>query len=243
MRIDDLASENVNPLDTDYLPTDNGTETQKIKLFNIVSSKHKEWLRANGFVYEDAAICAHGVLPNNFAVASGGGKYNWMVEVPRKNWDPTNGFASSVIHPAFTVNGAQKRILIGKYIASKPATEARSLPNQIPLVSQTFDQQLAEATALNTNGVTGWHVMTNAEWALLALISKNLGVTVYGNNNYGRDVDDPSVTFRLNDPTQFGSTGDAKSYTGSGGHRSSHNNQLDGIFDRLCSLCENGDLE
>ncbi len=229
-------SECVNPTDTQTIPIDppHGSEgeTQRVQLFNIVSAKHKEWLRANGFVYTDSQLCVHGVLPNNFAIASGGGKYNWMVEIPRKNWDPTNGFASAEKALAFTVNNLQKRIFIGKYIASKPDTEARSLPNQIPLVGQTFDQQLTQIAALNSAGVTGWHMMTNAEWALVAQISKGLGVTVYGNNNYGRDVDDKSVTFRMSDPTLFGgSTGDGKSYTGSGGHRTSHNNQLDGIFD------------
>ena len=204
--------------------------------FLPITSRLIQWLQANGYTEGTDLIEQSTYLPNNYAILDANNNYNQMVEIPRKNFDPTNLFASSTIHPAFTVDSTQSRIFIGKGQAvDDGAGHPVSWMNHIPMVSKTFDQELAACAQLN-NGSTiiGYHQMTNAEWALVAQISKQqLGTTpVYGNNNWGQDVDARDITFRLGTPAAFTDhTSDGKSYTGSGGHRTSHNYQPDGIFD------------
>lgn len=201
-----------------------------------ITSRLIQWLGANGYVKGSDLIQQSVYLPNNYAILDANNNYNQMVETPRKNWDPTNGFASATIHPAFTVNATQSRIFIGKGQAvDDGAGHPVSWMNNIPMVNKTFDQEQAAIAQLN-NGttITGYHQMTNVEWALLAQISKQqLGTTpVYGNNNWGQDIDARDITFRLNTPAAFTDhVSDGKSFTGSGGHRTSHNYQPDGIFD------------
>lgn len=196
-------------------------------------SSLRAYLISEGYNPTSELISEHKYLSNNFAVLDANNNYHQMVEVPRKNWDSANGFAAATIDPAFIVNSTQKRLMIGKYQASTNSSgQLVTHANKVPLVSKTFDQELALAVALNNGtAITGFHQMTNPEWALLARISKNLGITVYGNNNYGRDIDDKSITFRMSYPENFAGSGDGKSYTGSGGVKTSHNGQLDGIFD------------
>jgi len=198
-----------------------------------LTSKLRNWLKTNGYKSDDDMIIPHNLLPNNYAIIDKNGEAHSMVEIPRKNWDPTNQFASSTIHPAFMVNGVQKRVFIGKYQASLDGSNYVTRPNMAVKTGLTFDQELAAASALN-NGttVTGFHLMTNAEWALVSQLCKNNSTIPYGNNSYGRDTDNKSITGRLEDPTLFaGSTGNARWYSGSGGHLTSHNLQESGIFD------------
>src|SRR5690606_37692125 len=142
---------------------------------------------------------AHQLLPNNYAVVDKYGIPHWVVEIPRKNWDPSNLFSSSTIHPAFIVNGAQKRIFIGKYQISQVSVGGNNRyvtwANQAVKHSINFDNMDTAISDLN-NGttITGFHMLTNAEWALVALLCKARALMPYGNNNYGRDTDDKSIT-------------------------------------------------
>lgn len=215
----------------------NAVETLKIKDLNVtyakLSSYLKEFLVSNGYSSEDLQLIPHNWLPNNYAIIDKNGKAHQMVEIPRKNWDVANGFAGATIHPAFTVDGAQKRIFIGKYQASMDGAYYVTKANAEVKHSLTFDQELAAATALNGGAITGFHLMTNAEWALVALLSHN-GLTMpYGNNNYGRDIDDKSITgvFEAGSAAVWGTSGTARTKTGSMGVKSSHNHQESGIYD------------
>jgi len=197
--------------------------------------KHIQWLNSNGFGNNDDFIVPHQLLPNNYAILDKNGNYHWMVEIPRKNWDSTNLFASSTIHPAFTVQGAQKRIFIGKYQASvNSAGQYVTHANQNVKQSINFDSADAAAQSLNDgSSITGFHLMTNAEWALIALISKYLNTMPSGNNNYGRDVSDKFVTGVLESgyEANFGSASPARWLAGSGGVKTSHDGTPAGIFD------------
>ncbi len=204
--------------------------------FLPITSRLIQWLQANGYTEGADLIEQSAYLPNNYAILDANNNYNQMVEIPRKNFDPTNLFASATIHPAFTTNSTQKRVFIGKGQAVDDGNgHPVSWMNNIPKNSLTFDQELAACAQLNNGStITGFHQMTNAEFALIQEISKNqLGTTeLYGNNNWGQDIDAKDVTFRLNVPAAFTDhVSDGKSYTGSGGHRTSHNYQPDGIFD------------
>jgi hypothetical protein len=76
------------------------------------------------------------------------------------------------------------------------------------------------------NKGTGWHLMTNAEWAALALFCKQNGFMPRGNNNSGADIGVPA------ERAVFASTpGALRTLTGSGPLSWSHNGTPFGIFD------------
>ena len=217
------------------LATD-AVETAKIKDGNVtylkLKSQLQEYLKAQGFTAEDNQIIPHNWMPNNYAVIDKNGKAHMMVEIPRKNWDAANQFAGAAIHPAFTINGAQKRIFIGKYQASMDGAYYVTCANATVKHSLTFEQELAAAAALNGGSISGFHLMTNAEWALVALMSKANATLPYGNNAYGRDNDNKLITGIMEEPANFaGASGNGKWLTGTGGILTSHNWQESGIFD------------
>ena len=111
-----------------------------------------------------------------------------MVRIPKfKISDVIQGGSNSV-HPAFIVNGVEKdEIFISKYQNIVVNDRAYSLPMQDPKVYIDFDT----ARKACENKGKGWHLMTNAEWAAIALWCKKNGYFPRGNNNYGSDVSYP----------------------------------------------------
>lgn len=94
----------------------------------------------------------------------------------------TDGSAST--HPAFIVNGVEvPAIYISKYQNFVMNGKAYSLPFKDPAVYVNFDQakQYCEAKG------AGHHLMTNAEWAAIALWCRKNNCMPRGNNNYGKD--------------------------------------------------------
>jgi hypothetical protein len=73
-------------------------------------------------------------------------------------------------------------IYISKYQNIVYDGRAYSLPGEDPKANINFDTALAACTAKGA----GWHLMTRAEWAALALWCKNNGTMPKGNNNYGK---------------------------------------------------------
>ncbi len=137
------------------------------------------------------------------------------------------------LHPAFVVNGAAKSELwVGKYQAitvGAGATErALSLRRKDPRALVTFDQAL---TACKQKGA-GWHLMSNAEYAFLALMAKASGFWPRGNNNYGKDIaraderGEVSYTF-VSAPTTY----EGRVATGTGPASWSHDGSPFGVFD------------
>jgi len=79
--------------------------------------------------------------------------------------------------------------------------------------------------------------MTNSEWAAIALWSKNNSTMPYGNNNYGKDVDDATVIGKIITGDTYG-TGNSRWWTGSGGAKTGHTRTLDGVMDLNGNLWE-----
>lgn len=132
-------------------------------------------------------------------------------------------------HPAFIVNGIIKsQLYIGKYpcitTGSGATLRALSLKHLDPVTDINFDNALL---ACKQKGV-GWHLLTNAEWAAIALWCKNQGFWPRGNNNYGKDV---SVASEKGRPSYFYSNSIARTLTGSGPLPWSHDGSPFGIFD------------
>ena len=148
-----------------------------------------------------------------------------MVRIPKfKISDVIQGGSNSV-HPAFIVNGVEKdEIFISKYQNIVMNDRAYSLPMQDPKAYIDFD---TARKACEKKG-KGWHLMTNAEWAAIALWCKKNGYFPRGNNNYGSDVSYPHEkgveTYKYDGKT--GRVG-----TGSGPVTWAHDGSNSGIFD------------
>jgi hypothetical protein len=150
-----------------------------------------------------------------------------MVRIPKFMTSDVIDGAPQDVHPAFTVDSVEKAMInIAKYQCITANDRAYSLPFKDPRVSLIFDQ----AKQYCENKGPGWHLMTNAEWAAVALWSKKNETMPRGNNNHGCDYSAPHErgveTYGGGDPY--------KTYrvaTGSGPASWAHDGTNDGIFD------------
>ena len=150
-----------------------------------------------------------------------------MVRIPKLKFTdvglakPTN--APTDYLPAFVVSSAVKEsVMIGKYQGYIYNNRAYSLPYKIPSVSIDFDTAKTRCTSKGT----GWHLITNAEWAAIAHLCETNGFQPRGNNDYLRDIDKPHE--RGISPSDGGAT---VIYTGSGPASWNHDNTPFGIAD------------
>lgn len=149
-----------------------------------------------------------------------------MVVIPKFKISDVIDGGANVTHPAFIVNGVEKdAIYISKYQNIVSDGRAYSLPGQDPATYVNFDQALQYCYAKGP----GWHLMTNAEFAALALWCKKNGYMPRGNNNWGCDT---SATHEKGVTTfiDTGKTG-GRVATGSGPCAWSHDGTPDGIYD------------
>lgn len=185
------------------------------------------------------------------------GRPNYVFKLEKFNWDPVNGFNSTEVHPAFVVNGTVvDAIYIGQYQAiiydpttfaiqgdTDPASSsspyvagsghdfiAQSIPNQDPRVKIDFDAARKACANMNGNGVNGWHLMSNAEWAALALWAQAHEMPL-GNNSYGDDYSDPTVKGIMAPGNNFNGPNPSRWLTGSGGLKTAHDRTRKGVFD------------
>ena len=112
------------------------------------------------------------------------GQATHMTVIPAFNCEDLGPGFGTGVHPAFIVGGvAKSEIYIATYQAIIKDGEAVSLPGQDPAVGVTFDQARATCAAAGT----GWHLMTNWEWAGVALwCSKNGFGQLRGNTDSGK---------------------------------------------------------
>lgn len=107
-----------------------------------------------------------------------------MVRIPCFRWCDVIEGGSRDICSAFVVNGkVYDSIYVSKYLNIIENDRAYSLPGRDPANIVTID----EARAACANKGTGWHLMTNAEWAAIAHWSAKNGTTPHGNLNAGND--------------------------------------------------------
>lgn len=148
-----------------------------------------------------------------------------MVCIPRFNLSDVIDGAPNTPHPAFIVDGVVKNeIWISKFQNIVHDNRAYSLPGMDPMVYVTWDQAKQYCAAKGA----GWHLMTNAEWAAIALWSKKNGTMPRGNNNYGKDHLAPHERGR---ETYKSGNQTGRVATGSGPASWSHDGTNAGIFD------------
>ena len=149
------------------------------------------------------------------------------VVVPQGNDSAIISGGGNVVHPAFVVNSVQKsEILISKYQNIVYNNRAYSLPGREPKTSVNQ----ASAKTYCTNKGKGFHLMTLAEWAYVALWSKANGTMPHGNNNYGKDVSAAYET-GVEVGGRDGSNRIQRVATGSGPVTWAHDHTNAGIFD------------
>ncbi len=132
-------------------------------------------------------------------------------------------------HPAFIVDGEEKdSIFVSKYQNIVMNDRAYSLPMTDPKTYVNFDQ--AETYCRNKG--RGFHLMTNAEWAAIALWCKKNNTMPRGNNNYGQDhayAHEKGVVTYVYE--SGGKKYNGRVATGSGPATWSHDWTNEGIFD------------
>ncbi|MDR1216008.1 MAG: formylglycine-generating enzyme family protein [Treponema sp.] len=156
--------------------------------------------------------------------------------IPKFNIEDIDPELGSGVHPAFVVGGVEKPQI---YIAVYPATvvdgRAVSISGKAPANYVTYDQAVQYCTA---KGV-GWHLMTNWEWAALALWCVKNNFQPRGNTNYRRSH---AATYEVGgsvDGREPGETvGDGRTFGGSGPASWRHNNSFQGVVDLVGNVWE-----
>lgn len=174
---------------------------------------------------------------NNELIVDDQGDPSVMVKIPKLTYADVGIGTSTKALPAFIVNGKEiPYIYVSKYQNIVKNDRAYSLPYQVPAVNMTIDQ----ARAYCENKGEGWHLMTNAEWAAIALWCKKHDCMPYGNNNYDygdyyntNDKGAPAPTYDENYGEDIPYT-----FTGSGPKNWYHNNDFSGIADLNGNVCE-----
>lgn len=125
--------------------------------------------------------------------------------------------------PAFRVDSEiVEAVLIGKYQAYGFNSRAYSLPYKDPRVSIDFDDARSYCTAKGT----GWHLMSNAEWAAVAHLCSARSFLPRGNNNSLQDID-----HAYERGVKATTESDYRTLTGSGPNGWNHDNSPLGIAD------------
>ena len=175
--------------------------------------------------FDLANLALQSILPNNEMLFDDKGMPSVMVKIPKMTYAQLGLGDSTDIHPAFIVNGVTKdAIWISKYQNIVQGGRAYSLPGRDPKASINFDSARAACTAKGA----GWHLMTRAEWAMIALWCLKNGFQPKGNNNNGKDSSE-SIYRAI--PTYYDSGKIARVATGTGPVTWSHDGTPAGIWD------------
>ncbi len=133
--------------------------------------------------FDLTALSVSGLCPGNEVLYDDKGLPSIMVKIPKMTYAQLGMGASTAIHPAFIVNGAEvDAIYISKYLNIVQNGRAYSVGGVDPRAAITFD---AAREACEAKG-DGWHLMTRMEWGLILRWCQSNGVMPKGNNNYGK---------------------------------------------------------
>ena len=135
-----------------------------------------------------------------------------MVRIPKMtNMELMEG-GTDQCHFAFIVDNEEKdAVYVSKYLNIIFRDRAYSLPNQLPRSLIDFDRSLEVCR----NKGNGFHLTTNAMYAVLALLARRRGLEPRGNTNWGRDHEFPHERGHIGDvEAETGRT--TRTLTGSG---------------------------
>lgn len=166
------------------------------------------------------------MAPGNRFLVDDKGLPSAMVRIPKFKISDVITGGSNTVHPAFIVNGVEvPEVWISKFQNVLYDGRAYSLPNEDPRASIDFD---TARVACESKG-RGWHLMTRAECAAIALWCRKNNLMPRGNNNYGKDH--LETDFLASPATYEGDGRTARTLTGSGPLTWSHDGTPSGIMD------------
>ena len=151
-----------------------------------------------------------------------------MVKIPKFTIADVITGGSTNTHPAFIINGTEvPYIYVSKYRNCKYGDLLYSLP----LESIKADTSFATLTGYCVNKGTGWHVMTIAEYAAVALWCRQNATMPKGNNDHGKDITESTyqaipISYSTDTPPKVN-----RVLSGSGPVTWSHDGAPSGIWD------------
>ena len=145
-----------------------------------------------------------------------------LVCVPKFNLEDVASDIGTGVHPMFLYHGKElPEVWIGKYTGKIVNGRMCSIPMEDPSAWINFDTARAACRAKGK----GWHLVSRAEWAGLALWCAKNGFVPRGNTSWGKAHD---ATY------EYGvKGGDGRTLTGSGPVSWAHDGTAAGIYD-LC---------
>jgi len=142
------------------------------------------------------------------------------------------GMTGNAVHPAFLVNEQEiAQFYFSTYQNIIVNGRAHSLPRKDPAVSQTHD---AYRLACEKKG-KGFHLASNAEWALISLFCRANGTIPRGNTYYGSDV---SARYEKGQAAILDNGKVARILTGTGPETWNHDHTAHGIADMTGNVWE-----
>ena len=137
------------------------------------------------------------------------------------------------LHPAFIVDSTvYPEIFVGKYQAYSVTSNSKNIGLSLYGVDPKIDIDFDDSFSLCGNGGTGHHLVTNAEWAMIALLSKNINAyQPKGNNDYGKDSSDADSLEYYGVPTSISSDKIARVGCGTGPVSWAHDGSPWGVCD------------
>lgn len=164
-----------------------------------------------------------GVEGNVVAIYDNAGIPSFMYKFTRISNKELFG-GSDKPHPAFVIDG---KVYDEIYISVYPNCEINGKPYSLPYQKPWTDITNDEAANACFSKGEGWHLMTAAEWGLIANISLKNGTLPHGNTNNGQYHTNASEKGVKDDKD------DGKTLVGSGPAMWTHNHTPEGIHD-LC---------
>ena len=150
-----------------------------------------------------------------------------FVYIPKFRLCDVLSTADTSVHPAFRRNGTEiDGLHFGKYQTHHYNGRAYSLPGEDPANYLGLDTFVSYARAKGA----GFHEVTNAEWAAIALWCHKNGTEPKGNNNYGNDSTESSYK-AIPSMARDSSNRIQRVATGTGPVTWSHDGTLEGIWD------------
>lgn len=182
--------------------------------------------------FDVADLALQAVAPGNKLLYDDKWLPSVMVYIPKFKLSEVLVNGPNTYHPAFIIKCHNNPdpiiadgIYIGKYQSVVEGGRAYSLPGRDPASGLTWDAARGYCDAKGD----GWHMMTKAEWGMIALWCKAHGVFPKGNNNYGKASTE--TAYQAIPATYDGDGKTLHVLTGTGPMAWSHDGTMKGIWD------------
>ena len=177
--------------------------------------------------FDSAELALRSVCPSNKLIYDDKEMPSIFVYIPKFRLCDVLSTADTSIHPAFRRGGVEvDGFYFGKFETHHYNGRAYSLPGEDPSNYQNHDTFVAYNKAKGS----GFHEVTAAEWAAVALWCHKHGTEPKGNNNYGKDSTE-SLYKAIPSMARDSSNRIQRVATGTGPATWSHDGTLEGIWD------------